>query len=425
MKWWKGMLGLEQDGTQLSVKADTSVPIDIGRQDRDNFITNRITLIEHEDRITNPVGLSATWACTNLVAGTIGSLPAKVYKADGQGARAEAFGHPLYYVLHDSPNYDLSALDFWEYMAAAVELQGNAFARIRRRSNGTLMALDPIPPQSVQIRRLSSGGLEYRWVDNGRETRLPGDEVFHIRGPMASALGGLSTLAVCRSTFSGAISTERAAAGLFHKQVRPNGILSTDREVALTKEQKEELNLYIQQNFAGAMAQGRPMILDRGMTWQQIDISPEDAQMLESRKFNGEEVCRLFGVPPAMVGYGDKASNWGTGKEADVLGFVKFTLRRRLKRIEQAVMKQLVTPADRASGLMFEFNLDGLLRADSMGRAQVNEIRLRNKLITINEVRSQDNLPPVPWGDRPWGQMQDSQINPDGTMPETMTGVQA
>jgi HK97 family phage portal protein len=185
----------------------------------------------------------------------------------------------------------------------------------------------------------------------------------------------------------------------------------------LTKEQRDALEQLLQERFAGAMNSGRPMLLDRGLTWQQLNITPEDAQMLESRKFSGEEICRIFGVPPAMVGYGDKSSNWGTGKEADVLGFVKFTLRRRIKRVEQALQKQLLSAADRAAGVSISFNLDALLRADSAGRASFYQSGLQNGWFTINEVRALENLPPVPGGDVPRMQMQNVPITEAGQAP--------
>jgi len=150
------------------------------------------------------------------------------------------------------------------------------------------------------------------------------------------------------------------------------------------------------------------MLLDGGLKWEALTMNPEDAQMLESRKFSGEEVCRVFGVPPAMVGFGDKASNWGTGKEVDVLGFQKFTLRKRLKRIEQAVLKQLVPLAERrAQGLTIEFNFEGLLRGDTASRYEAYEKAIRMGIATRNECRALENLPPIEGGDVVTVQMQD------------------
>ena len=342
-------------------------------------------------------------------------MPLGVFRTAADGIRTPAKDHPLYRILHDSPNADQTALDFWEFMFAAVELRGNAYAEIVRSARGQIIALNPILCDPVTVRRLASGDLEYEWRDESVTHRSGQRDVFHIRGFGGGPLGGASTLSVCRAAFSSASVVENAAATTFANGVRPSGILSTDAQ--LTKDQRDEAERLLQAKFAGAINAGRPMLLDKAMTWQQLTINPEDAQMLESRKFSGEEICRIFGVPPAMVGYGDKASNWGTGKEVDVMGFQKFTLRRRLKRIEQAAEKQLLTPGEREGGMRIEFNLEGLLRADSKLRAEVNDIALKNKTRTINEVRAQDNEPPVPWGNAPWVQAQDQQIGADGTVP--------
>ena len=387
--------------------------------DRDNFVTNRVTVADYEDSHAasahGVLGLTAAWACINLIAGTAASLPLGVFRTTAAGIRTPAKDHPLYRILHDSPNADQTALDFWEFMFAAVELRGNAYAEIVRNSQGQIIALTPIMCDPVHVRRVDTGALEYRWTDAGVSRTSLQDGVYHVRGFGGGPLGGASTLSVCRAAFNSASVVERAASTTFSNGVRPSGILSTDAQ--LTKEQRDEAERLLQMKFAGALNAGRPMLLDKAMKWQQLTINPEDAQMLESRKFSGEEICRIFGVPPAMVGYGDKASNWGTGKEVDVLGFQKFTLRRRLKRIEQAAEKQLLSAADRAAGMRIEFNLEGLLRADSLLRAQVNDIALKNKTATINEVRAQDNKPPVPWGDAPWVQMQDQQLGTDGSVP--------
>ena len=389
------------------------------RHDRDNFVTNRVTVAAYDDgqaaAANSVLGLSAAWACINLIAGTAASLPLGVFRTTSDGIRTAAKDHPLYRILHDSPNADQTALDFWEFVFAAVELRGNAYAEIVRNGQGQVIALTPIMCEQVHVRRLGDGALEYAWTDGARDRRLTQDDVFHVRGFGGGPLGGASTLSVCRAAFSSASVVEWAASTTFANGVRPSGILSTDAQ--LTKEQRDEAERLLQIKFAGAMNAGRPMLLDRAMTWQQLTINPEDAQMLESRKFSGEEICRIFGVPPAMVGYGDKASNWGTGKEVDVMGFQKFTLRRRLKRIEQAAEKQLLSPADRAAGMRIEFNQEGLLRGDSGGRATFYESGLRNGWMTINQVRALENMPPVPGGDVPRMQMQNVPITEAGQQP--------
>src|SRR5690606_27678298 len=173
----------------------------------------------------------------------------------------------------------------------------------------------------------------------------------------------------------------------------------------LTTEQRDLVEGRLEEKYLGAMNAGRPFIAEGGQTVSTISMNPEDAQMLESRAFSVEEICRLFGVPPHMVGHTEKSTSWGTGIEQQTLGFVKFSLRRRLKRIEQALMKQLLTADDLARGITIEFNLEGLLRGDSTGRSKFYESGLRNGWMTINEVRALENMPPVEGGEVPRMQM--------------------
>lgn len=358
------------------------------------------------------LGLAAAWACVNLLAGTIASLPLMVYRTRG-GARTVASDHPLYRILHDSPNADQTALDFWEFVCASLELHGNAYAEVVRARNGRIIALGvPITPELVTVRRLDNGALEYEWVDQGRRIIAGQDRVLHIRGFGGNPLGGLSTLSAGRQSFGLAQAIERASGDTFRNGVRPSGLLKTAD--TLTIDQRKQAEELLQEKFAGAINAGRPMLLDRGMDWVQLSISPEDAQMLQSRAFSVEEVCRFFGVPPFMVGHTEKTTSWGTGLEQQTLGFQKFTLRRRLKRIEQALEKQLLSVADRLAGITIEFNLEGLLRADSAARASFYQLMLTNGVMTINEVRSLENLPPVEGGDEPRMQMQNVPITQAG-----------
>lgn len=384
----------------------------VSTENGDNFVTNQTTVADYRDlRAANggsAVGLSATYACVQLIAGTIASLPIMVYRTDAQGVRRVAKDHPLYFVLHDSPNYDQTAVDFWEIMAASIELYGNAYALMERRGDGVLQALQPIRPDIVKARRLNDGEIEYEWTENGRRTVKRGADILHIRGSLGDALSGSSTLSMCRSVFDDALSAEIAAGAMFANGVNASGVLSTPETVRLSKEQRDEMEMLLRQKYMGSVRQGVPMLLDGGLKWVPLSINPADAQMLESRKFSGEQICRIFGVPPAMVGFGDKASNWGTGKETDVLGFQKFTLRKRLKRIEQALLKQLVPLAERrAQGITIEFNFEGLLRGDTASRYEAYEKAIRMGIATRNECRALENLPPIEGGDVVTVQMQD------------------
>ncbi|WP_404861855.1 phage portal protein [Georhizobium sp. MAB10] len=352
------------------------------------------------------LGLSAVWACVNLLSGTIATLPLMVYRTVN-GERQVDRGHPLYRVLHDSPNYDQTSVDFWEFITASLELWGNAYARIER-SAGQVRGLHPINPALVSVRRLPRGTIEYRWTEDGRSYIETDQNVFHVRGFGGNPLGGMSTLHFGRNTFSLARAIDRSAGGMFKNGLRPSGVLTFDKW--LTPEQRELAEVKLAEKFVGAINSGKPLVLEGGTKWEQLTINPEDAQMLESRGFSVEEICRFFGVPPFMIGHTEKSTSWGTGLEQQTLGFQKFTLRRRLKRIEQAVMKQLLTPQERAAGIVVEFNLEGLLRADSAGRARFYQQMTAIGAMTINEVRALENLPPVEGGDVPRMQMQNVPI---------------
>lgn len=354
------------------------------------------------------LALSSVWACANLISGTISSLPFQVFQRQSNGYNKAYPAHPLYRVLHDAPNYDQSALDFWDYIGLSVELWGNAYADIIRNSDGQIIALRPVRPDTMSVTRTTSGPLRYRWSKDGRQYDRLDRDVLHIRGPGGDPLGGMSVLTFGRQAFSSAIAADRAAAGMFRNGMRPS--VSVNFTEWLSPEQRKIAKDGIEREYMGAVNAGRPFISEGGMTVTPISISPEDAQMLETRGFSVEEICRFFAVPPVMIGHTSKTTSWPTGVEQQVLLFQKFTLRRRLKRIEQAVMMQLLTPEDRARGISVEFNLEGLLRADSAARASFYQTMTQIGGMTINEVRRLENLPPVDGGDEVRMQMQNVPI---------------
>lgn len=401
----KAIIGL---GDGLSEWA-SGVPADASRHDGDNFRTNQVTLAQYDDRSTsNEAGaltISTAWACVNLLAGTQASLPRMVYRTAPDGQRTPAFDHPLWRILRDSPNADQTGMDFFEFVCACLEMRGNAYSEISRRGDGAIVALGvPIPPNLVTPRRLANGAIEYRVSRDGRTDIIPSNRMLHIRGFGGSPLGGLSTLQFAARTLGFQRTVEVAASSSLRRGVRPSIAIELERE--LNADQVREARDLIEANYEGAMNDGKAYLAHSGQKIKTLDFNPEDHLMLKGRGFGVEETCRFFGVPPFMVGHTEKSTSWGTGLEQQLRMFYVLALRRRLKRIEQALEKQLLSPTDRAAGVAIEFNVEGLLRGDSKSRAEFYASGLQNGWRTINEVRALENLPPVAGGDVPRMQMQ-------------------
>jgi HK97 family phage portal protein len=363
----------------------------------------------YTDEIVNSasvLGLSTAWACVTLLSGTISSLSLDVYKKEA-GIKRPAASHPLQAVLSD-PNADQTDIDFWEFMSLSLELWGNAYAHIARRSDGSIISLTPLRPEIVGVYRDDNGAIRYRWYERGQQFDENEGAVFHVRGIGGDPLGGMSPISWHRNVFGNAQAIERASGTTFKNGVRPSGVMSTEK--AFSGPQRSEAETLLREKYSGAMNAGVPMLLDNGLKWESITFNPEEAQMLQSRGFSVEEICRIFGVPPFMVGHTEKVTSFGSGLEQQILGFQKFTLRKRLKKIERAIRKQLMTPADRAAGFSVSFNLEDLLRGDSVARARFYRTLLEVGVITINEVRALEGLAPIEGGDVPRMQQQNVPI---------------
>ena len=388
---------------------------DTATANRDDFSTNRVTVAQFRDGQAagdgNVQGLSTAGACVSFWAGNIAGLPLHVQRKVN-GVDTPYPEHPLYWLLHDSPNFDQSAFDFWEYMIESLEWRGNAYARIMRRDGGAITSLLPLAPDAVRVSRLSAGTLQYQWGNGSAATTVPAEEVLHIRGRGGDALGGASTLGTYRRALRLALATEGSADAIFNNGVRSSGVLSTDKP--LTKEQRPELEELLQEKFVGAANAGRPMLLDNGLKWEKITIDPVDAELVTSRQLNMAIVCQIFEVDPHLVGITSGNTQLGSSISDQTLSLVKFKMHKRLKRIEGALGKQLLTRADRQQGVTIRFNIEGFLRADSAGRSTFYKAMTEIGAMTINEVRALEGLPAVKGGDVPRMQMQNQPITSAG-----------
>lgn len=333
------------------------------------------------------MSLSAAWACTRLLADTISTLPLHLYERTGRGRRI-ATDHPLYRILHRSPNAGASAATYWEAKVGACLLRGNSYSR-RHTIGGRLVALEFLRPWRLSSKRDPDGRYTLIYTERGQAQELRREQLFHVPGFSLDGEYGVSVIAYGAAVFGAALASSQAANGTFERGLMPTVSFTMDQ--VLKKDQRDEFRKNFK-DVAGAVMAGKPVLLEGGMKAESIGINPSDAQLLESRQFSVEEVCRWFRVDPSMVGHGNKVSNWGTGLEQKLIAFLTFTLRPWLTRFEQAINRQLLSPIDQER-YYAEFSIEGLLRADSSARAAFYATMVNNGIFTRDECRRLENLP--------------------------------
>jgi len=310
-----------------------------------------------------------------------------VYRQAPDGGRTVDKAHPLYELLHDSPHYDYTAVEFWEGVAASLCVAGNAYAE-KLYVGSRVVALRPLAAGQIEVFRTEAGARRYRYFEGERRGReIAEDDMFHVRGFGTCGDVGLSPISYARHTLYAARSTERASAKLYAEGMRHQGVLEMAQ--TLTPEQRQLARDKILQ----PILEGGSGILEAGMKFSPLTMSAQDAQMLESRSFQVEEICRWFRVPPFMVGHTQKSTSWGTGLEQQNIGFLTYALRPYLSRIEQALRRSLIPPAERKT-ITVEFKVEGLLRADTATRMTSYATGVQNGIYTRNEVRGWENLEP-------------------------------
>lgn len=322
--------------------------------------------------------VSAVWACVRLISETIATLPLSLYEKTSAG-KMQATRHPLHFVVHDQPNIDSTAAVFWEAFVASMLLRGVGRAE-KLMSAGQVIGLLFLNPDRLSTSKDSKGNKEYRYTENGRQRVIPRSRIWEVPGFTLDGECGVSVIQYGAKVFGNAIAADQAASKTF-----TNGMLQTVfYKVAafLNKTQRDEFR----RNVMGTIERGETPLLEGGTDAGTIGINPSDAQLLESRGFSVQEVCRWFRVPPWMVGHTEKSTSWGSGIESQMIGFLTFTLAPWLRRIEQAIRKDLLTPAE-GQRYYAKFSVEGLLRADSAARAAFYSVMVNNGILTRDEVR--------------------------------------
>jgi HK97 family phage portal protein len=343
------------------------------------------------------LNISAWWRCTKLYAEVAGSLPLKFYERGEGDERKSASEHDIARLIAADPNDELTSWEFWGAHAAALCTGGNAYAE-KGFAGDRLIRLEPISPEFIQPYREQDGVLRYKLWDRGKEEILPAEKIFHTRGFSFTGDVGLSPLAYARQTLGIALATEESTGRAFSQGMRASGIFTLPE--AMTPEQRKQFKDNYIAPAEGAENEGKSLVLPPGFKWQPVSIAPKDAEMLLSRRFNVEDVCRWMGVPPILAGHAAEGQTmWGSGVEQIMLAWLALGLDSFLSNIERSINKRLLKPEERAR-YYAEYDRNGLLRADSEARGEFISKMVGSAQMTPNEGRKKDNRPPLPGGDQ-------------------------
>ena len=341
--------------------------------------------------------ITAVYSCVRILAEAIAGLPLHLYTYKDDGGKEKAIGHPLYLLLHDEPNPEMSSFVFRETLMTHLLLWGNAYAQIIRNGKGEVVALYPLMPNRMTVDRDSSGQLFYSYQMNNTDAPtmkagtviLKPSDVLHIPGLGFDGLVGYSPIAMAKNAIGLAIATEEYGAKFFANGATPGGLLEYPGTVKDPDRVRESWN----KGFSGSQNAGKVAILEEGMKYTPISIAPEQAQFLETRKFQINEIARIFRVPPHMVGDLEKSSF--SNIEQQSLEFVKYTLDPWVVRWEQSLSRALFTPEEKKR-YFFKFNVEGLLRGDYQSRMNGYATARQNGWMSANDIRELENLDRIP-----------------------------
>ena len=340
--------------------------------------------------------MTAVYSCVRILAEAIAGLPLHLYRYTDSGGKEKATDHPLYLLLHDEPNPEMSSFVFRETLMTHLLLWGNAYAQIIRNGKGEVMALYPLMPNKMSVERDENGQLYYTYTrsaeeaktaETGRVILLPKD-VLHIPGLGFDGLVGYSPIAMAKNAIGLAIATEEYGAKFFANGAAPSGVLEHPGTIKDPQRVREAW----QSQFGGSSNSGKIAVLEEGMKYTPISISPEQAQFLETRKFQINEIARIFRVPPHMVGDLEKSSF--SNIEQQSLEFVKYTLDPWVVRWEQSIARSLLSENEKKQYFV-KFNLEGLLRGDYASRMNGYTAR-QNGWMSANDIRELENLDRIP-----------------------------
>lgn len=341
--------------------------------------------------------MTAVYACVRILSEAIAGLPLHMYRYKDEGGKEKATGHTLYHLLHDEPNPEMTSFVFRETLMTHLLLWGNAYAQIIRNGKGEVIALYPLMPNRMEVNRDTNGMLYYMYQKSsddaptmeGSSVILSPSEVLHVPGLGFDGLVGYSPIAMAKNAIGLSMAAEEYGAKFYANGAAPSGVLEHPGVLKDPAKVRDSWNAA----FGGSSNSHKVAVLEEGLKYTPISISPNEAQFLETRKFQIDEIARIFRVPPHMVGDLEKSSF--SNIEQQSLEFVKYTLDPWVVRWEQSLSRALLSETEKKS-YFFKFNLEGLLRGDYQSRMQGYSIGIQNGFMCPNDVRELENLDLIP-----------------------------
>ena len=341
---------------------------------------------------------TAVYACVRILAEAVASLPLHVYEYQDDGGKKLVHDHPLYYLLHDEPNPEMTSFVFRETLMSHLLIWGNAYAQIIRDGAGRVLGLYPLLPDKMEVQRDDKGNIYYVYFRNSDENpmfkeygniKLKAEDVLHIPGLGFDGLIGYSPIAMAKNAVGMTLACEEYGASFFANGANPGGVLEHPGVLKDPSKVRESWNSV----YRGVSNAHKIAVLEEGMKYQQIGIPPEEAQFLETRKFQINEIARLYRIPPHMVGDLDKSSF--SNIEQQSLEFVKYTLDPWVIRWEQSLQRSLLLPGEKGK-YFIKLNVDGLLRGDYQSRMNGYAVGRQNGWFSANDIREMENMNPIP-----------------------------
>lgn len=354
------------------------------------------------------MGVATVYGCIRVRSMILSSLPCTLYKGDGKGGRIIAYDHPLNTMLSCAPNEEMTAIDFWRTMESHFGLRENAYAEIVRDKDGDVQGLYPIDPMEIMVcRDPYTKKLFYKFMRYGIDFKL--NEMLHIRGYSRNGIMGIDLSVTLQEVFALAIALQDNAAKFFGNGSRPSGVL--EHPNSLSVDAQDRLRDQMEKSTGGQNAY-RMMILEEGLKYAQVRSENKDAQFQEAREYQDLQICRIFGVPPHKVAItqGSPRANI----EEENISFYQDTIRPLCVNYEAQMLMKLLTEEERGQGYQFEFNMDAMLRGNTLARYQAYQIGINTGILSVDEARQREHMNPIGperGGTIHWRQMQNVPLN--------------